>query len=653
MALLAGASTYMANSSLAYLFQKVWCRLRFLGKSLYRFKISLSWAVSLAFGGLVAVATGLVLYFSVQASFENTRQLGWENAHFSINAVDTAFRNFFNPVEEAILDAHDYIESEGFYLDDKAEVMATLKGLLLADRHIEMAAMIDQTGKIWGTKRVSGAQQQLFYGDDDAPFPVSKLRFPHGSWPSKTDITAWARLIQTPHANYAVVAARIHGEHSLRGTLIASVSLERLSDFLDQISIGSHRTLFLMGGNGRVIAYSNGALPEVTEKPLLSTIEAYGDPVLAQMRPYLVGEKAFLGEEGRLKMAILQENGKEHLLLLKTLDNAGRGNLMAGIYLPAETAFDEYNRMILSLFAGLAVMFVAIAVAVALARRLAAPLQEVSRRAALVGELKFDEIAPMSNSRIRELDHVAQTINTSIGGLERLACYVPRGLMSKLVAMDYTSAVAPSQQHLTMLFTDIVSFTSLSEELETRDLAKLLNDHFAMIMEAVESEGGTLDKFMGDGVLAFWNAPDAREDHAAAALRAARKIADALQKKNASGTVPPLRLRIGLHTGKVIVGNVGGRTQKNYTVVGDAVNVSNRLQLMGKQLAPEAEVVIVASEATAAQLPCHAGLKSAGVHNIRGRLAPVEIWLEVRPATALTRQEHSRSRRYSKHRVNI
>ena len=127
-----------------------------------------------------------------------------------------------------------------------------------------------------------------------------------------------------------------------------------------------------------------------------------------------------------------------------------------------------------------------------------------------------------------------------------------------------------------------------------------------------------VDKFIGDAVMALWNAIDDQADHAARAVRAALAIAAAMREDNA-GARSPVRLRIGLHSGPVVVGNIGTATRMNYTVVGDTVNVAQRLEVLAKELLPGAEVAILLSAATAAALPPDLRLTSLGRHQLRGR----------------------------------
>ena len=142
---------------------------------------------------------------------------------------------------------------------------------------------------------------------------------------------------------------------------------------------------------------------------------------------------------------------------------------------------------------------------------------------------------------------------------------------------------------------------NLAEHLSTPETAAFLNDHFRLLAICVEAEGGTIDKFIGDSLMAFWGAPDAQLDHAARACRAARAIAAADRMRtiaiDASKGVKPVRIRVAIHTGPTIVGNIGAPGRINYTIIGDTVNIAQRIENIAKEhMTADDEVVVLVSE---------------------------------------------------------
>jgi adenylate cyclase len=174
-----------------------------------------------------------------------------------------------------------------------------------------------------------------------------------------------------------------------------------------------------------------------------------------------------------------------------------------------------------------------------------------------------------------------------------------------------------------VLFTDIVGFSRLAQQLDAAAAAALLNHHFELLAGCVAATDGTVDKYLGDGMMAFWGAPLPQPDHAERAARAALLIRDRLRAETGGQR---LRLRIGIHTGMALVGNIGARDRLNYTLVGDTVNVTQRLEQLGKDIAPDDEVVILTGPTTAARVAGLCAVQPLGAWQLRGRDETVEVF---------------------------
>lgn len=182
------------------------------------------------------------------------------------------------------------------------------------------------------------------------------------------------------------------------------------------------------------------------------------------------------------------------------------------------------------------------------------------------------------------------------------------------------------QRHvLTVFFSDIAGFTGISEKMQPEELVAFMNEYLTLMTDTIQETGGVIDKYIGDAVMAFWGAPIPRADHAARALLAAarcrERLADFTAAK-AKENLPPLFSRVGIHTGPMIVGNVGSRTRFNYTVLGDAVNLASRLEGSNKFFGSG---TMVSEDALAAAGPGAGLTRPLAKIRVKGRNEPVMV----------------------------
>ena len=169
------------------------------------------------------------------------------------------------------------------------------------------------------------------------------------------------------------------------------------------------------------------------------------------------------------------------------------------------------------------------------------------------------------------------------GGLRSFTKYVPAQLVRDLLAEGLEARLGGESRPLTIMFSDVVGFTAISEQLgEPQALVDALSEYLEAMSATIAECGGTVDKYIGDAVMAFWGAPRPLEDHPKQAVRAAWLCQERLAalRDGWPDTHPAFNTRIGLHTGEVVVGNIGWEDRMNYTVMGDAVNLASRLEAL-------------------------------------------------------------------------
>jgi adenylate cyclase len=164
--------------------------------------------------------------------------------------------------------------------------------------------------------------------------------------------------------------------------------------------------------------------------------------------------------------------------------------------------------------------------------------------------------------------------------------YLSPEVIEELIAHPERLKLGGERRELSIFFSDLQGFTSISELLSPEDLTSLLNDYLSAMTDIIHEEGGTIDKYEGDAIIAFWNAPLAQEDHALRAVRAALRCQSQLSELRPAfrqRVGRELFMRVGLNSGPAVVGNMGSRTRFDYTMLGDAVNLAARLEGINKQ----------------------------------------------------------------------
>ncbi|MGR4868639.1 CHASE2 domain-containing protein [Variovorax sp. LARHSF232] len=215
--------------------------------------------------------------------------------------------------------------------------------------------------------------------------------------------------------------------------------------------------------------------------------------------------------------------------------------------------------------------------------------------------------------------------------------YVPPQLVEQMQEEPERYSMRAESKQLTVLFCDMRGFTRLSEILPPVELQAFVNDMFSRLTEIISRHGGTVDKYMGDCVMAFWGAPVDNPLHATFAVRAAVEMAQAVEELSAANRVagrPEVSVGIGLNTGLMSVGDMGSAVRRSYTVIGDAVNLAARLEGLGGAYG----VAIVASESTAMAASAYAW-QELDLVRVRGRQQAVTIHTPVGLHAELNPQE--------------
>lgn len=596
-------------------------------------RITLMQLLTFAFGGLMLVGLATVLVLSALANNRNTFNLLNDNAVLLMSALRDDIVATLEPSLDVVATVSDFYAEGRFGLEPSERRRELLEGILAGATHVDAIMIYPHGGEPSGIAR-GEAQGETIVVDRPGKVPSEVRGLLEDLGPG--DPPQWGPPVFVDGETYVNVVAPLVRDGAGEGAVVLAMGTDEISRVVTRIARNDDATAFVLYGEEGVLARSGeasvygGADPRTSGRPIVP-FQDVRDPVLASWsaREPLPGFRA-ASREGVSVARITADDGV-HMVVSSALEGFGPEPWTVGIYQPLSDFRQIIARLAGSIVAGVAILILSLVAVVLISRTIARVLGRTSQAARRIAALELERVEPLPRSVIRELDTEAHAFNAMRRGLADFARYVPRQLVERLIR-DGETTTHSRHRAATVMFTDIVGFTSLSESLPAEEVAELLNRHFGLVVRCVSAEDGIVDKYLGDGVMAFWT--DGEDDHAVPAVRAAieiaRTVAAEAEAARAAGETP-LRLRIGLHTGEVIAGNVGPPDRVNFTIVGDTVNVASRLEQLGHDVAPGADCVILASETTVAHLPEDVPRSRIGSVHLRNRIHPLDVW-RVHPA---------------------
>lgn len=599
-------------------------------------------AVLLAgFGATSIFGVGLALYVGLGAAYENTRNL-WvllsdldltslqRTMHERMTEVDKRANWVARQVADGTLDpSFQYGWTNAMRALAAADMNVTAYGLVTGERQFIGFSPDDMTE----IRRTLPADDILF----------SELAHIRGPALSQTGFPRW-----DPYFKQTVLTSWVplFYEGRFLGTFVQYLSLSDMSENLIRGRENLPGTPFILIGGNRVMAHpdlrdwgENTArqmvnTANIARSPIpLPTIHDIGDPVLSNIgksKNIKIGSSVERKNIRDLKISGLNLDGTFHLIVSRQVMNAPISPVIIGMHFTEELFDDEWNRLVLASVLGGGVMIISIIVAILIARQFTRPIRRfaTAARAFENDDIASADVPQLKGSRIREYDDAARSFNhmmIAVHDRERITSlfgkFVPQSIAKKLLASGNDSGVLPPQQtEATVLFVDIVGFTSMCEALEPEQIIAMLNAYFDDATRIIETHGGIITQFQGDAILAVFNVFDDLENHADAALDSAI----ALEKEVGTTTFEGLKIevRCGVNTGPMVAGNVGAQARLSFTVHGDAVNTASRLEQENKVLGTK----ILISERTRNLLDDPARVIKAGDLLLRGRHSKTQVF---------------------------
>ncbi|MGK9168840.1 adenylate/guanylate cyclase domain-containing protein [Inquilinus limosus] len=443
-------------------------------------------------------------------------------------------------------------------------------------------------------------------------------------WYEQAFATAGA-IVTEPYrfANMNQVGLTLARKSRLAGDVVfgIDIGLASVDSTLADLRRQHGLDLVVFSRSGELIAHPDGVrfrtefrearaehLPRMTE---------LGSPILAEM--YRSFQAVGTGRN------FMGQLGDEPYLERFELIASNMPDIVLGIAYPYDLVVGPADRIrFTSLLIGVGATLLALGIVMAAARALARPLRRVTAELGQIMRFDFHG-GGSTRSRIEEIRSLASAIGVLGLTLRTFAAYVPGQIVRGIVAQKLVPALGGRRQPITVLFSDVEGFTALAEGLAPEELMERTSRYFSALGEELIASGATIDKYIGDSVMAFWNAPEPQPDHVRRACIGALNAAARIDKLNAEFEVEgsrPMLTRFGLHTGDAVVGNVGSVDRMNYTALGHTVNVAARLEALNKIHG----TTILASEAVRQEAGEEFEFRFVGNEVPRGAREPVPIY---------------------------
>ncbi len=368
------------------------------------------------------------------------------------------------------------------------------------------------------------------------------------------------------------VATPVISEHGdILGVIKFDISLEFLRKLVEDARFSKNGVVFIVTQSNNLIAF-----PHIIQDKNNVIMNIHQLP----NHPWVIASYDYFKKTGKLNFMI-DYNHNQYLVSYNLLAQLGDNKWYLGIAAPRDDyIYSLRNTRQMGMLIGFVMLIFSIFIVSAIISRIVKPMKKITRE---IDKIKNFELThtPKIASRIREVNAIASALHAMKKGLRSFQKYIPSSLVRDLIEAGDEAKTGGEKKSLAILFTDIHNFTAIAETSDPQLLAIHICDYFDVLTSIIIKQSGTIDKYIGDSVMAFWGAPLDVEQPchkaAKAALLCMREL-DILNGIWRSENKPIFHTSIGINFGEAVVGHFGSRERLSYTAFGDAVNLASRLQ---------------------------------------------------------------------------
>ena len=376
----------------------------------------------------------------------------------------------------------------------------------------------------------------------------------------------------------AATPAAIEGQ-DINIVMSADITMAQLSKVLASHKIGHSGITFMLNKQGEVIGYPElkNIVKKVNGKASLATYLDTQNPVLIKAYKRYLRDGSMSFEE--------TFNDTTYIIRFKEFGKQFNKKWLIGFIAPKSDFTAEADKMVDIMMAfSFLIVLLAAALIFMISKNIAKPIEKVAKDLEAIGKFQIDNLISAS-SHFYEIDMMNKALETMKRSLKDFSRFVPKAVVTKLIESGSGAKIGGKKLHVSLMFTDIKGFTSISEQMSSEKMIKHLSDYLNELTKIIQDHFGTVDKYIGDAIMTFWGAPLPDPDHAVNACAAAIACRERLVELNKTWQLdgkPPLHTRFGIHTGDAIIGNVGSEDRLNYSAFGDSVNIASRLEGVNK-----------------------------------------------------------------------
>ncbi|MCK1391117.1 adenylate/guanylate cyclase domain-containing protein [Bradyrhizobium sp. 1] len=392
-------------------------------------------------------------------------------------------------------------------------------------------------------------------------------------------------LLTGPYVFYATgepgYTLRTPLKEGRRGVVAGDVLLNRFEDMLAQQKLGPSGLAFLFDDSERIVGHPemNRLMAEIPERQ--DNLPQIGALKLPALMPIIRSWRS----GGPAQQFFADASGRTYVAAVHRLETAGSANIRMALVAPLDEFYAQIIGERRTLFA-LALAFVGATLPFAfwLGSLMAQPLRKLVEQTDAIQRFEIAE-RPRIHSVIAEIEELGRSVFTMRSVVRSFASFIPRQIVRQLIETGSALSLGGSRREVTVLFTDVADFTAKTERADPSQVMIFTSRYFATLSDEIMRHNGTIDKYIGDAVMAIWNAPADDPDHTANACRAilaCLSANDALNKEFRREGWPPYDTRFGLHVGDAVVGNIGSSDRMNYTALGATINLASRLEGLNK-----------------------------------------------------------------------